>query len=244
MSGAARFAERARGIELMDSAVCDEAFYRACLRDLAQVNWVTFGYRPTLGFLERLRRARRLPDRPIRIVDMASGYGDGLAKIAAWARRRGIAVHLTGIDADPRAVQAARDAHPGSGIAWICGDALAFDGTPDIVTSALFTHHLDDAAVVRFVAAMERTARIGWFVNDLHRHAVSYWGFTALAQVAGWHPFVKHDGPLSIARAFRRADWAGFLAEAGLAPGAARLEWWFPFRLCVSRVKPDGRHDG
>ena len=81
-----------------------------------------------------------------------------------------------------------------------------------------------------------RTARLGWFVNDLHRHQLAYYGFGALSLAAGWHRFVQHDGRLSVARSFRRADWERLLAEAGL-DGVARVRWHVPFRLCVSRVR-------
>ena len=80
--------------------------------------------------------------------------------------------------------------------------------------------------------------RIGWFVNDLHRNAFSYYGFGLLARLMRWHRFVIHDGPVSIARAFGANDWRDLLREAGLPKGAAEVTWRFPFRLCVERVKP------
>ena len=63
---------------------------------------------------------------------------------------------------------------------------------------------------------MERHARHGWFINDLHRHPLPYHGFRLLARVMGWHRFVQHDGQVSIARAFKRR---GVGAPAG--PGRA-----------------------
>jgi hypothetical protein len=50
-----------------------------------------------------------------------------------------------------------------------------------------------------------------------------------------WHRFVVHDGPVSIRRAFHAEDWTVLLAKAGVHQ--ARIEAWFPFRLCVSRVR-------
>src|SRR3546814_10084158 len=77
---------------------------------------------------------------------------------------------------------------------------------------------------------MEATARIGWFVNDLHRHPVPYYAFSALARAARWHKFVRHDGPVSIGRAFVAADWRRLLATAGIEDGAAKIAWRMPFR--------------
>ena len=99
-------------------------------------------------------------------------------------------------------------------------------------------HHLDDARVVRFIAWMEERAGVGWFVNDLHRHALPALGFGPLAAMLGMHPFVRHDGPASFRRAFKPGDWRRLLAEAGLPPGAAEVRRFAPFRLCVGRIKP------
>ena len=119
-------------------------------------------------------------------------------------------------------------------IEYDTGDVFAYrpPSRPDYVVSSLFTHHLPDAQVVEFVRWMEATATRGWFVNDLHRHAVAYYGFRALAALSGWHRFVRHDGAVSIARGFRRGDWERYLAEAGVQ---ATITWKTPFRLCVAR---------
>ena len=81
---------------------------------------------------------------------------------------------------------------------------------------------------------MEANAR-AWFVNDLHRHRFAYTGFPLLARVAGWHPIVRHDGRLSIARSFRPGEWRGLLQQAGV--DGARVFRAFPFRLCVERLR-------
>lgn len=235
--------QRATARELMD--VEDSSFVdlHECLRDLAVVNRVTLGYRPTLGFLDRMKREGRLPvGRPLHVVDIGCGYGDTLRRISRWAARRQISVRLTGVDLNPKAIRAAQNAsrrHPA--IRWIQKDVFACvewpDGEPDFLISSLFAHHLNDDEHLSFIRWMEATALSGWFINDLLRHPVSYWGFMVLARAAGWHRFVVHDGPLSIARAFQQSDWTNVIAAAGIGQAGVRLESWFPYRLCVSRVK-------
>ena len=85
--------------ELMDGESSYEDF-RGCLRSLEQINRWLLGYRPTLAWLKRLSPALRDHGSrdPVHIVDVGSGGGDLLRQIAGWARRRGIAVQLTGID--------------------------------------------------------------------------------------------------------------------------------------------------
>jgi hypothetical protein len=105
------------------------------------------------------------------------------------------------------------------------------------VVSSLVAHHMTDEELRTFLRWMELHARRGWLVNDLHRHLFSYHGFPLLARLLGVHRIVREDGQLSIARAFRPADWRAILADAGIAEGAARIVRWFPFRLCVERLR-------
>ncbi|MGH9587256.1 MAG: methyltransferase domain-containing protein, partial [Acidobacteriaceae bacterium] len=126
-----------------------------------------------------------------------------------------------------------------SSIQWVTGDAFSYEPAEpiSIVISSLFTHHLVDAEIVNFIAWMERVAERGWFVNDLHRKPVPYYGFAALAWLMRWHRFVRHDGPVSIRRSFLGEDWERFCASAGLRREDVRIEEVRPGRLCVARTK-------
>lgn len=227
---------RATTPELMDDPAADPADLAACLRDLELVNRLSLGYRPTLGFLGRLVSEGRWPARGLHLLDAGAGHGDMLRRIASWAAARRLPVALLGVDLSPAATAAARAATPpGLPITFRTGDVLAQHEKVDVVISALFAHHLDDATLPRFIRWMEATARIGWFVNDLHRHWIPREAVRLGSRALGLHPFVRHDGPVSVTRGFTRADWARHLAAAGVPEGAARIEWWAPFRLCVAR---------
>ena len=211
--------------------------FRQCLIDLRQVNRLTFSYRPTLDFLDRLISTTKTPE-PLRVVDVGSGGGDMLRHVELWAKRRGVAITLTGIDLNPYAARAAREfMEPDSRIVWITGDAYIYAEPVDVVLSSLFTHHLEEDEIVRFLAWSEATARRGWFVNDLCREAAPYTLFGLVAKGMRWHRFVQHDGPVSFRRSFREEDWQRMIAMAGIAPGAVRLARWTPGRLCVERIK-------
>lgn len=216
---------------------CSYEDFRACLRSLEQVNRWLLGYRPTLAWLERIPPVRR---GPIRILDVGSGGGDLLRQIANWANRRGLAVELTGIDLNPYAGRAATEfTPPRVGINWVTGDALAYqpEKPVDIIVSSLMTHHLEDDQIVTMLRWMEATAQVSWFINDLNRSAMAARLFGWLAGMAGWHQFVRHDGPVSFRRAFRQEDWVRLLATADLPRGAVSIENWRPGRLCVGRWK-------
>ena len=218
--------------ELMDGD-CSYEDFRDCLRSLETVNRWLLGYRPTLAWLERLPRGRR---DPVHIVDVGCGGGDLLRQIAVWARRRGIAVQLTGIDLNPHATRAAAESTPKElGITWVTGDAMVYrlEKPMDIVVSSLMTHHLEDEEIVALLRWMESTVLVGWFINDLER---AEWSSRLFGWVR-WHRIVRHDGPVSFRRAFRTEDWVRLLAAAEVRREAVTVEHWRPGRLCVGRWK-------
>jgi len=230
------FGRRAKMLERMDDPTVDFETWRACLVDLAKVNRMTLAYRPTLGFLRRVLDQGLWPrDRPCVILDVGSGYADTLRQVGRWAKANSLDVRLQALDLNPWSEKAAERAEGSAAITFISEDLFDHQGGADIVLSSLFTHHLDNEQVVRFLEWQEVNARIGWFINDLLRHPFSYYSFSLLSRLMLWHPFVIHDGPVSIRRAFRREDWTRLLAKAGVRE--AKIEPWFPFRLCVSRVR-------
>jgi 2-polyprenyl-3-methyl-5-hydroxy-6-metoxy-1,4-benzoquinol methylase len=216
---------------------CSYDEFRDCLRDLEQVNRWFLGYRATLAWLGRVPRGL---SEPLHILDVGSGGGDLLRRVAVWAQQRGMEVQLTGIDLNPFAARAAKEATKTElGITWVTGDALAYrpEKPVDVVVSSLMAHHLEDEEVLALLRWMEGTARVGWFVNDLERSERTAGMFGWMARVARWHRFVLHDGPVSFLRAFRQEDWTRLLSAAGVPREAITLEHWRPGRLCVGRWK-------
>ena len=87
----------------------------------------------------------------------------------------------------------------------------------DVVVSSLFTHHLVDERR-RAVSQVDGRERAHGLVyqRSFARAPIPYHLFRAFAKLAGLHPFVQHDGPVSIARAFVPEDWREMCAAAGL----------------------------
>lgn len=223
---------RAEAEELMDADDLDPATYAAVVGDLAKVNRVTMAARPTLAFLERAIAGRT----HLKLLDVGFGDGDMLRRIAGWAARRGITAELVGVDLNTRSEAAAR-AHtpPDLPIRWLTGDYAELAGQGwDCVISSLVAHHMSHAQLIAFLRFMDRESARGWLVNDLHRHRFAHAGFPLLARLAGWHPIVRHDGTLSVARSYRPGEWPPILTEAGVRD--ARVFRAFPFRLCVEKL--------
>lgn len=230
-----KLATRSLDDEQMDAADLDPAVYARILTDLSRVNRLTMNARPTLAFLRRAT----LGMTRLRLLDVGFGQGDMLRAIAAWAGKRGIEAELVGIDLNPGSAAVARAAtDPHLPIDYRTGDYRDLEGRGfDIILSSLVAHHMTHTQIVDFLRFMEAEARRGWLVNDLHRHRLAHAGFPLLARVMRWHRIVREDGALSIARSYRPAEWPPLLAQAGIAPGAARVVRRFPFRLCVERLR-------
>ena len=79
---------------------------------------------------------------------------------------------------------------------------------------------------------------MGWLINDLHRHPMAYFLFKHISRLLRLDYMVQHDGAISVARAFTRADWMRALIAAGIPMEQTSIVWWFPFRYSIERRKP------
>jgi 2-polyprenyl-3-methyl-5-hydroxy-6-metoxy-1,4-benzoquinol methylase len=245
-------AVRAIAGELMDADDLAPEIYARVVHDLAKVNTLTMARRPTLAFLESVRRAQlaghlralaaanpgaqvHARRTTLKILDVGFGDGDMLRAIHRWAAANSVDATLVGIDLNPRSAAAAIEATPRDmAIEWRTGDYAECAGEGwDVVLSSLVAHHMTHEQLIAFLRFMDAQAAQGWFVNDLHRHGFAHFGFPLLATLMRWHPIVRHDGQLSIARSYRPAEWLPILAEAGVE--GAEVNRVFPFRLCVSK---------
>ena len=222
--------------EEMD-APCSYEDLRLCLRHLAVVNRLTRSHHHTLEWLERIQWPSH---RALRLLDIGCGYGDMLRRVERWGRRRGARLELIGLDINPNAIRAAREATPPrSRIRWVLGDAFTAPDVQDvdIVTSCGVLHHLPECEIVRLLAWIDRRARIGWYITDLHRKPVPYRVFDLLMRGPWWHRFIRTDGLRSIRRSFLEEDWRRMCLAAGINLHAVQIEERRPARLCVGRIR-------
>ena len=217
---------------------CSYEVLRGCLESIAKVNRLTHAYHPTLHWLNHMYSVLPRQERPLHIVDVGCGYGDFLRRIHAWAKDKNLPVILTGIDLNPDAIRAAREVTPPGTVTFITCDALDFHpAVPiDLVVNSLLMHHLEPRAIVNLLDWMESRARLGWFINDLHRSATPFRLARFFARLLPFHPFVKHDAPVSILRSFRREDWQIMLRAAAIPEGQYLIREYRPARLCVARL--------
>jgi len=239
------FSCRSHQLEMMDGDATGYEDFRNCLHDLEIVNICTLAYRPTLDWLKRALR-RDKSRQPVSILDIGSGGGGMLRKIWKWAHRRGHETYLTGVDLNPWSKRSAESlTPPDAPIRYETANIFSIDPDrhADFIISSLFTHHLSDNEVVKFLRWMDGHATRGWFINDLHRHPLPFFLIRYLTRLLGFGPMVQHDGPISVARSFKAAEWRRLIAEAGIQQERIRINWYFPFRLCVASERREEARD-
>ena len=230
---------RAEGaVEMLDGPV-PLADLRECLADLARLNAFFGGRSLTLLHVKQLA-ARLPPLRTLTVLDVGTGGGDVPRALVRWARRMRQPIRLFALDRDPAAARVTLDlgrAYPE--IVVLQGDAVDLpvrSGSIDVAISSLTLHHLDEAAAVRHLAEMDRVARRGIVVNDLARSRTAYALVWLATRLFTRNRMSRHDGPLSVRRAYVREELRALCEKAGLFD--ARI-FIYPalLRQCVVRAK-------
>jgi ubiquinone/menaquinone biosynthesis C-methylase UbiE len=99
----------------------------------------------------------------------------------------------------------------------LAGDALDLpfpDASVDIVSCCLFLHHLEPPQIVRYLAEAQRVARVAVVINDLERTACHY-RLAKLNRIIDRSRISRHDGPVSVRRAYTRGELARMLTNTG-----------------------------
>ena len=220
----------------MDDLTLAADALRQNLDELETINTWLGGYRPVLNALARLK-SRWPAGRPLQLADLGSGGGDTLRHVARWAHKNAVPVELTGIDANPFMLEYARAKSTDyPEISYRQSDIFSagFQAeTYDVLTASLFCHHFADDELGGLLRQWAEQARVAVVVNDLHRHWLAYHSIKWLTRLLGGSYLVRHDAPLSVARAFRRADFVRLLAQAGLQNYELRWRWAFRWQLVI-----------
>ncbi len=188
------------------------------------------------GPIEKLARTLG-PAQPLRVLDLACGAGDLPIELSKYFGRVGLKVEIHGMDVSETAVLHARSQDPDAACQFGCLDVVA-DDLPegfDVITTSLFTHHLDPPQIESLLAKMARRARHMVLVNDLERSYLSLLGVTLATRILTQSRVVWHDGPASVRAAFTAAEMLEMAQKAGLATAQVKSEW--PCRMLLTWKK-------
>ena len=219
--------------ERLDEPGHDRVLLVGALADLRRVNRWLGGARLTLGALERLVGELRPADE-LSVLDVGSGASDIPRAIVPWAlaRRLRPRVVATDVSADILGLARTPDA---VGLEFAVADAreLPFpDASFDVATCSLLLHHFDPDGAVAVLREMRRVSRRGIVVNDLVRGWLGYGGAWALSRVFTSNPLTRHDAPLSVRRAYTRAELAELAALADVGP--VEFTGWLGYRVAMT----------
>lgn len=236
------FTRRFDGLEMMDDTGLSPNILAKALHELPKLNRYLGGYRATTRVLDELLRSA--PFSKLRILDVGTGIGDYPREFVRWGFRHRVDVSVMAVDISLPTVEFAREAarawtpEEGARVSFTAGDArtLAYPpGAFDIATSALFFHHLSDRDAVDVLNRMSRIARHGVIVNDIHRSRIAYYGLRALTSSFPFSEMVRHDGPVSVRRAFTRDELERIGRMAAI--GDFSIRWNWAFRWILTNIR-------
>ncbi|MBT8401162.1 MAG: methyltransferase domain-containing protein [Rhodothermia bacterium] len=236
------FARRYEGKEMMDDPDAAPELLEQALRELPAINRWLGGYSSTLRVFDSI--ADETPA-ALRILDVGTGIGDYARQFVRWGMSRKIEVSVVAVDLSERIVEHATrksekwEPDIAKRVTFQVADArsLPFEsGSFDVATAALFFHHLSEQDAVMVLREMSRVARMGVIVNDIHRTAIAYHGIRAFTGAFRFSPMVRHDGPLSVRRAFKKSELLKIASDAGLEDYSVRWEWAFRWILTDIRT--------
>jgi ubiquinone/menaquinone biosynthesis C-methylase UbiE len=214
--------DRLTGVhELLDGPLGDRRALAANLRDLRRINRLTGG--ATLS----VRAIRGLLPGDGTVLDVGTGGADIPVRLIDDARRRAATVEVTATDSRQEVLEAALAVRPelehvpGLTLGLADGRRLPWpDGKFDVAHASLVLHHLEPEDVVMFLRELRRVSRLGIVVNDLSRGRLAWLGAWLVTHTVAAGRYTRHDGPLSVRRAYTWSEMDELLRAAGLEPSA------------------------
>jgi 2-polyprenyl-3-methyl-5-hydroxy-6-metoxy-1,4-benzoquinol methylase len=228
------FSVRSTELEVMDDLDCSGEVVSQTLHELEVINTWLGGNAVTMSGLKHLFTGVRR-DHEIVLADLGCGRGDMLLNIDRWAQLKGFKVRLIGFDANPNIIAHAR-AHAKENPRITFHDLDIFSASFqqysfDIVTGTLFYHHFTSEQLVKFFSSLRQRTRVGFLINDIHRHPLAYYSIKYLTQWFSRSPMVQADAPTSVMRAFHKNELEEILRMAGFTNVSIRWKWAFRWQV-------------
>lgn len=228
----------------MDDPALDDRAHRQALAGLRRINWWSRTDSAVYGALKRLLQSQHVlqrsgtADRPLTILDIASGGGDLVIRLAKRLAQDGVFTRIQGCDISPTAIEYASDQARQAGLANVqfsaCNALEESFPQPkyDVVMCSLFLHHLTRDQGVLLLSRMKQAASQLVLVDDLRRTAFGYWLAWLGCRILSRSRIVHYDGPVSVAGALSSDEATQMSVEAGLH--GARVSHHWPQRFLLS----------
>src|ERR1051326_2290339 len=235
------FSKRSYQRELLDRDDIPFEDIKQNMKELEFINARLGGHKITLhavrAMISKVSKQAGPNHEVISILEIGCGGGDNLRVIKNDCERKNIKIELAGVDINPHCIEFAKSRKENEGIVFYTSDykLLRLEQKPDIIFSSLFFHHFGDLEVVAIMKWMSANSRVGFFINDLHRHPFAYYSIKWLTKLFSKSYLVKHDAPLSVLRGFKRNELEMYMAQCmpvGHSPSISNFEltWQWAFR--------------
>ena len=168
------------------------------------------------------------------IAEIGCGGGDNLRAIKNFLDGQNVSYTLTGIDIKKECIDFAIQNAP-TPVNWLCSDyrnVVWPENKPDIIFTSLFCHHFTDDELVAQLQWLRQNSRLGFFINDLHRHPLAYYSISIITRLFSRSYLVKNDAPLSVKRGFTAPEWQQLLKRAGITNYSLKWKWAFRHLIC------------
>jgi ubiquinone/menaquinone biosynthesis C-methylase UbiE len=203
--------------ELLDVDAGSPSEVASALRSLQWVNRFFGGSRMHALLFEAIWP--RTPEERLDVLEVASGHADALQFALTKCTHRCPAIlRIALLDRNAQHLPPPAEWNPALPQPQrIVGDALRIplpDKSVDVVSCCLFLHHLDEGAALRFLTEALRVARKGVLVNDLERSRAHY-ALARLWSLVDPSRLSRHDGPVSVRRAYTRMELERLLHQIG-----------------------------
>jgi 2-polyprenyl-3-methyl-5-hydroxy-6-metoxy-1,4-benzoquinol methylase len=231
------FSQRSNQKELLDADYIPQQDLFCNLVELERINTLLGGHAVNIQGLNKLQLKK---DRAYSILDIGSGGGDTLKHIAKWARKNNYKFELTGVDLKEDCIQfATAYCQNYDEIRFVKEDyrnVVSGSQEYDIIVTSLFCHHLTDEELAELFAWCTKHAKVGFTLNDLHRHPLASYCIALLTQLFSKSYLVKNDAKLSVLRGFNRKELEAQLAHAQCVNHSLQWKWAFRW-LLVMKMK-------
>lgn len=210
------------------------------MEELETINKWLGGHRITIEGLKHFIR----DGKKLLICEIGCGGGDNLKALFRFAQKKGIDIELIGIDIKKECIDYAKqNCSSIRKVNWICSDYrhALLPSRPDVIFSSLFCHHFSDEGVMEIIYWMKENSRLGFFINDLHRHPLAYYSIKWLTAIFSKSYLVINDAPLSVQRGFSRQELDSIIRRSLQTDSewTCHLYWKWAFRWLMVFHKND-----